>query len=111
MRRFAMVLAVLLWATRAGVAQEAVRFPSLADGPGMPAAAVDGYLYRAPGPGPHPAIVGLHGCSGLFNPRNGLIFAIYRAWATVLNQRGYSVLLVDSFRPRGHGEMCSIEGF
>src|SRR5947199_10180248 len=61
-------LAFLLWARIAG-AQELVHFPSLDDnGQGQPATHLDGYLFRPAGEGRHPAILGLHGCSGLFAP-------------------------------------------
>ncbi len=93
-------------------AQELVHFPSLEDnGPGQPATLLDGYFYRAAGEGRHPAVVGLHGCSGMFSRLTGLIAPLYREWAAEFNRRGYDVLLVDSFRPRNHGETCSIQGF
>jgi dienelactone hydrolase len=103
-RIIAAALAFLLWLP-AAMAQELVHFPSL-DGTTQ----LDGYLYRPAGEGRHPAIVGLHGCSGMFN-RAGAIFPIFREWAAELTRQGYVFLLVDSFRPRNHGEMCSILGF
>src|SRR5205823_11904114 len=99
----AATLALLLWCG-AAMAQDSVHFRSL-DG-----TALDGYLYRPAG-GRHPAVVGLHGCSGLFSRATGSIAPSYRDWAAELNRLGYVVLLVDSFRPRNHGEMCSILGF
>ena len=99
----AAVLALFLWSSSA-IAQETVRFPSL-DGTQL-----DGYLYRPSGETRRPAIVGLHGCSGMFN-RAGAIFPTFREWAAELTRQGYVFLLVDSFRPRNHGEMCSILGF
>ncbi|HEV8680973.1 MAG TPA: dienelactone hydrolase family protein [Stellaceae bacterium] len=114
MKRFpawAALLAAFLW-WHGGAAQEMVRFPSLDDnGPGQAATVLDGYLYRPPGDGRHPAVVGLHGCGGMFNRNTGLITPLYRAWAEELRRHGYAVLLVDSLGPRRHGEMCSIEGF
>jgi dienelactone hydrolase len=105
-------LAVLLIGCRGTAAQESVHFPSLDDnGPGQTATVLDGYLYRAPGNEPRPAIIGLHGCSGMFSRTNGLITPLYRQWAAEFNRHGYTVLLVDSFGPRNHGEMCSIQGF
>jgi dienelactone hydrolase len=98
-------LGLLLWCG-AAMAQETVHFASL-DG----TTELDGYLYRPSGEGRHPAVVGLHGCSGLFSRATGAIAPIYREWAAELNRLGYVVLLVDSFRPRNHGEMCSILGF
>jgi dienelactone hydrolase len=106
MRRFvAVVIGLLLWSVPAD-AQELVHFPSL-DG----ATQLDGYLYRPAGEGRHPAVVGLHGCSGMFSRATGAISPIFREWAAELTRQGYVFLLVDSFRPRNHGEMCSILGF
>ena len=107
----AALAALFIWCGGA-VAQEVVHFPSLEDnGPGQAATSLDGYLFRPQGEGRHPAIVGLHGCSGMFVQRTGAILASLFAWAIELNRRGYVVLLVDSFGPRHHGEMCSIGGF
>jgi dienelactone hydrolase len=94
-----------LAAGRAG-AQDIVHFPSLDDQHTM----LDGYLFRAQGEGRHPVVVGLHGCSGMLSPR-GAIFPIEFSWAYSFNLRGWDTLLVDSFGPRQHGEMCSIGGF
>ena len=87
-------------------AQERVHFPSLDDYCTM----LDGYFYRPQGSGPHPAVVGLHGCSGMMTTDGGIV-PIEFAWAYRLNSEGYAVLLVDSFGPRRQGEMCSIAGF
>lgn len=114
MKRFpglAALAAVCLWCS-AAACQDIVHFPSLEDnGPGQSATVLDGYLYRSPDDQRRPAIVGMHGCSGMFSRTNGLITPIYRAWAEEFNRQGYSLLLVDSFGPRNHGEMCSIQGF
>jgi dienelactone hydrolase len=99
------VAALLLWSVGAH-AQETVHFPSL-DGKTQ----LDGYLYRPSGEGRRPAVVGLHGCSGMFSRATGAISPIYREWAAELNRHGYVFLLVDSFRPRNQGEMCSTLGF
>jgi dienelactone hydrolase len=84
-------------------AQTVVHFPST-DGP--PATTLDGYLFPAPGAGPHPAIVFLHGCSGMF-AKSGAIYSRERDWASRFNAAGITVLEIDSFNPRHHGEMCS----
>jgi dienelactone hydrolase len=97
-------LTLLLWLP-AAAAQESVHFASL-DGTRL-----DGYLYRPSGDGRHPAVVGLHGCSGMASFASGAIRPIYREWAAELTRRGYAFLLVDSFRPRNQGEMCSTLGF
>jgi dienelactone hydrolase len=93
-------------ASVSAAAQEVVHFPSLDDQHTM----LDGYLFRANGAGRHPAIVGLHGCSGMFL-RSGALSSLEFAWAYLFNTRGWNVLLVDSLGPRQHGEMCSIGGF
>jgi dienelactone hydrolase len=93
------------------VAQETVHFPSYWDNDSdQPATTLDGYLFRPAGAGPHPAIVGLHGCSGMANRTTGAMLPIYRAWGTEFARLGYVFLLVDSLRPRRHGEMCSVQG-
>lgn len=67
-----------------------------------------GHLFRPKdsGDAPRPAVVMLHGCSGLL-ARSGRFFGLYRAWTRELLGRGYVVLVVDSASPRGFGETCS----
>jgi dienelactone hydrolase len=97
---------------RGAEAQELVRFPSLEDnGEGQPGTMLDGYLFRPDGAGPFPAIVGLHGCSGMFARGTSTISSIYRAWAAELTRQGFAFLLVDSLGSRRHGQMCSVDGF
>ena len=69
-----------------------VRFP----GPGLELA---GRLYLPETPGRHPAIVLMHGCSGLW-AANGQPTPMLRA-------RGFVALHVDSFGPRGEKEICT----
>jgi dienelactone hydrolase len=64
------------------------------------------YLGRHKGDAPRPAVVLMHGCSGLLND-NGRIFALYRAWMRALFAKGYDVLTVDSAASRGFGQTCS----
>jgi dienelactone hydrolase len=64
------------------------------------------YLGRHPGDAPRPAVVLMHGCSGLLNAQ-GRIFPIFRAWMRALFARGYDVLTVDSAASRGFGQTCS----
>jgi dienelactone hydrolase len=47
----------------------------------------------------------------MFGKTTGKMTGLYQAWAAELTQHGYVALLVDSFGPRRHGEMCSITGF
>jgi dienelactone hydrolase len=52
---------------------------------------LDGYLFRPEGNGPFPAIVALHGCSGLFTKR-GKLNARFLDWGRRLAGLGYVVL-------------------
>lgn len=67
-----------------------------------------GYLFQPKTPGPHPAIVMLHGRAG---PYSSLKRGTYTAdtlsmrhmmWGAVWAERGYLALHVDSFGPRGY---------
>ena len=107
-----LALSVICFGYYPVAAQEVVHFPSFDDnGPGQPPTMLDGYLWRLPGEARQPAVVGLHGCSGMFSRASGVPTPLYRSWVAELNRAGYTVLLVDSFGPRKHGEMCSIDGF
>ena len=61
--------------------------------------ALTAYLYRPEGTGPHPAIVDLHGCNGIWPARSGPWLERYLDW-------GLAVLQVDSFSPRGKDNIC-----
>ncbi len=56
-------------------------------------------VLRPEGEGPFPAVILLHGCSGIIQAERG--------WAQELRKRGYVAVLVDSFRPRGYTEICT----
>src|SRR4051794_19891917 len=58
------------------------------------------YLGRHEGSAPRPAVVLMHGCSGLLTPK-GRIMPLYRAWMRALFAQGYDVLTVDSAGSRG----------
>jgi len=66
---------------------------------------LEGYIFRPDGLGPFPAIVGLHGCSGLFT--SGRMNARFADWGRRLATLGYIVLFPDSFTPRGIPDSCS----
>ncbi len=83
---------------------ERVAFPALKDFEGRQIE-LDAHLYRPQGPGPFPALVLLHGCSGMYTRRGELTHS-YRHWAELLAARGYVALLVDSFGPRGQRSIC-----
>jgi dienelactone hydrolase len=62
-------------------------------------------LYRPEGPGPFPAVIGLHNCTGLTNSA-GVIGARYIDWGQRLAKDGFAVLLPDSNGSRGLGSQC-----
>jgi dienelactone hydrolase len=64
---------------------------------------LEGSLYRPQGDGPFPAMVLLHGCSGL--GENAL------RWASWLKDEGYVALAVDSFAPRHISNICGPQGW
>src|SRR5580698_9498406 len=97
---FALALSAL---ATAAAAPETVHFTSL-DG----ATNLTAFLSRPAdqGDAPRPALVLLHGCSGLVN-KAGKVTAHYRSWTRALLQKNYVVLAVDSATPRGFGQTCS----
>src|SRR5215471_20634819 len=103
---------LLLWSMTVA-AQELVHFPSFEDnGPGRSSTVLNGYLSRPTGEDQHPAVIFLHGCGGLFvGSMIGRLFWMIEPgesdWAGELTRRGYAVLMVDSFAPRGRREMCA----
>lgn len=65
------------------------------------------YLYKPDAPGPHPAIVALHGRSGLYSTRASSYDAYNlesrgKMWGEFWAARGYLVLFIDTFGPRGY---------
>jgi hypothetical protein len=69
-------------AAPAAAAETIVNFPSL-DG----ATDLIGHLTRPEGDAARPAVVLMHGCSGL-NDKKGRVFGLYRAWARALGVPG-----------------------
>ena len=105
-KTFRLAFAVLLAAGSAARAQERVHFPSDdADLTKGPATEIPAYLFKPLGAGPFPAVVGMHGCGGLFNAQ-GRIEARAIEWSAVLNARGYAVLYPESFAPRRASGGC-----
>ena len=113
----AATLSLALAATAAVAAPRTEHFPS-ADG----RTELVGYLFAPDGPGPHPAIVLLHGRAGPYSanvdsgctlvapahesPCNAATLSRRHAmWGAYWAAHGYVALLVDSFGPRGraHG--------
>lgn len=98
----ASIVAIVLsaFATTAA-AQQTVNFVSLDGHTNLTA-----HLSRPAGDAPRPALVLMHGCSGLLDGK-GRIFPIYRAWTRALVVQDYVALVVDSASSRGFGQTCS----
>jgi len=69
-----------------------------------------GYLFKPAQPGPHAAIVMLHGRAGSYSSNKpGVVSAEnltmrHRMWGNFWAERGYLALHVDSFSPRGYAQ-------
>ncbi|MCX7930939.1 MAG: dienelactone hydrolase family protein [Rhodovarius sp.] len=75
--------------------------------PGPEGLALRALLLLPEGEAPRPpAVLGLHGCAGLFRP-DGQLFARYRDWGRRITALGHALLLPDSFGSRGLGGQCS----
>lgn len=98
-RATAFLLAVL--ASIPAAALERVSFPS-ANGD-----AIGGVFAKPEGTGPFPAVALLHGCGG-FLRSDGRLSSRDAQWNALLVKRGYAVLHVDSFGPRGLRETCTL---
>ena len=106
---FAIALSVALAGALPAQAQDKVSFPSTdADLKGGTPTTVTGYLYKPEGPGPFPAVIGMHGCHGLLD-QDGKVHPQYGTWGEILSKDGYLVLLPDAFGSRGHGDLCAVQ--
>jgi dienelactone hydrolase len=92
---FALLVAFTAWS-----AGEAVVIP----GNGVD---LNARLYQPDGAGPFPAIVMMHGCSGMWDREGANPSAHYRFWAEHFQKLGYVAVLVDSFGSRGEREICT----
>lgn len=82
-----------------------VRVPSL-DAPAGTPVVLPGHWFPASQPGRAPAMLLLHGCSGV-RDRRGLPAERYRQMAAHLNALGIHALATDSLTPRGERELCT----
>ena len=64
------------------------------------------WTFMPSGPGPHPAVVMLHGCGGAY-AKDGRLNARHRMWGEYLASHGYLALMLDSFTSRGVKELCT----
>lgn len=69
--------------------------------------ALKGRWWPAPGDGPRPTVLALHGCGGLWRADGVTLDPRYPAYAARLHAAGWHVLLPDSLRSRGSGPICS----
>ena len=70
---------------------------------------INGYLLRPAGTDPFPAVVALHGCSGLWRSKGGALSSRHADWGNRLRKAGYVVLFPDSFGSRGQKSLCKIK--
>ncbi|GAU81015.1 dienelactone hydrolase [Bosea sp. BIWAKO-01] len=98
--RLALAAIAVLACAMPACAMEQVSFPSR-DG-----TVLTGWIAKPAGSGPFPAVVALHGCSGLWRASGGLS-ARESDWSARLVAAGFLVLLPDSFRPRGIVALCN----
>lgn len=97
-----LLLSLLALAPAHALTPEAVQFDSH-DGKTK----LTAYVYKPDAPGPHPAIVALHGRTGLYSSRGrgfdaNNLAPQKRMWGEFWAERGYLVLFVDTFGPRGY---------
>ncbi|MFT3734555.1 MAG: dienelactone hydrolase family protein [Rhodocyclaceae bacterium] len=63
-------------------------------------------LFKPATPGPHPAVVMIHGCGGAY-AKDGKLNARHQMWGEYLAANGYVALMLDSFSARGLDEICT----
>ena len=95
-------LLMIIVANPARAAPREIRFP------GAEGITLRGWLYTPETPGPHRAIVALHGCAGLLG-KDGLPSARHADWGERWAKAGYIALFPDSFGSRDLGPQCKNE--
>ncbi len=93
-----LALALAAWSAQAA---SVVEIPSLDSKLNITA-----YWFPAKTAGAGPAVIGLHGCSGLKNAKGELAVG-FKQRAAYFNAEGIHFLAVDSFGARGQGSICS----
>lgn len=113
MRNDVALAALAMFAAAAAHAQERVKFDSRdGDLTGGAPTRIEAIVTMPAGTGPHPAIVLLHGCGGLYvlsGSRAGQVLSRDAEWARRLADLGYIVVQPDSFNPRGVREICRLK--
>jgi dienelactone hydrolase len=85
----------------AGTDFESVEFASTDDAK----TTIRGLVFQPDGAGPFAAVIGVHGCNGLFEGASQPV-EHYVFWARQLRNAGYLVLLIDSLGSRGIRSLC-----
>jgi dienelactone hydrolase len=101
-RALALSALVLACSAGGGIARsiDIARLPG-PDGRALVPPTLTGYLVRPEGDGPFPAVVLLHGCSGLgLETSHRELWKRQLEWAEWYRSRGYVALVLDSFGPR-----------
>ncbi len=99
---------VTLWLAQPAVATDLTpdRISIPADGRNQPAT-LDAMLFKPQGQGPFPAIVAMHGCSGLWSAKDKTRLSPRHAdWGERFAALGYVVIFPDSYGSRGLGPQC-----
>src|SRR5271154_7067198 len=96
---FSMALFMILATKSAAADPQSVTFP------GAEGATLRGWLYSPATPGPHRAIVAMHGCAGL-DRKDGQPSARHADWGERWAKAGYVALFPDGFGSRGLGPQC-----
>lgn len=100
------LVVVLLVTALAGCAVPAISGLSIpTSAPGHLTEQIPATLTRPDGPGPFPAVVIVHDCSGLGPQSSGAP----GRWAEALGRRGYVILVPDSFTTRGHPDGVCVQ--
>jgi len=66
---------------------------------------INGLYFKSLKAGRRPGVIMLHGCAGMLST-SGKLRSRPRFWTRWLLDKGYAVLLADSFTPRGFGSIC-----
>ena len=101
-----LIAGLLLLGAAMGAAAAPAAVPSLDTRAEGTAVVLPSHWFPAAASTPAPAVVLLHGCSGLFDAR-GRLAERYLEMAQRLNAMGIHALVTDSFTARGEKEICT----
>ena len=110
MWRRAIVLRAAILTLLGGLAAASPTFaanPTAVTYPGRDGVTLQGFVYAPDGPGPFPAVIAMHGCSGLTD-KDGKPSERHADWGNRLAAQGFLVLFPDSYASRGLGPQCKI---